>query len=237
MVLMRHLNDFEQLCNVEEEKSQLSGENIYPPKIPQLSTSKLITNDNNIVFLDKKEKGDLDNQDNLSSSSLSSEYKYNCPERDRVNGTKLLPKLVQNEYNYNGFDNKPRHLAATLLVPTELERLSVVRQCLNSVTDLSTDELSMTGNASGNITGEKDFLNLPQKPEAPVHENQHGVTEAPTSDLLETEKSLAASVPSNANTPRKANDGDISLASISLGSANNPLPSSPSLSTTFTLSG
>ena len=188
--------------------------------------------------MDEKEKvkDDLDNQDNLSSSSLSSEYKYNCPERDRVKGTKVLQKLVQNEYN--GFDNKPRHLPTTLLVPTELERLSVARQCLNSVTDLSTDELSMTGNASGNITGDKDVLNVAQKvEETSVNENQHGATEVPTSDLLETEKSFSASVPSNSNTPRKVNDGDISLASISLGSANHPLPSSPSLSTTFTLSG
>ena len=218
-----------QLCNVEEEKSQQSGENIGPLKTLQLSNT-------NIKFVHKDNiiRANLENQAELSSSSLSSEYKCTSPRRFK--GKKVLQRVVQNKYINNGYDNKPI-VPETQLIPTELERLSVARQCLNSVTDLSTDELSMTGNASGNITGDKEFQNMAEKLETWANQNQKGVVEAPTSELIETEKSFAASAPSNANTPRKANDGDISLASISLGSNHLPLPSSPSLSTTFTLSG
>ena len=219
-----------QLCNVEEEKSQQSGENVYPPKTLQLSI-------NNITFShkDKRINSNLDNQADLSSSSLSSEYKCNSPKRDT--SKKLLQQMIHNEYNYQGYNHKQKAIPDTLLIPTELERLSVARQCLNSVTDLSTDELSMTGNASGNITGDKDHMNGSEKHETLIQGDQLRTMEAPTSELIETEKSFAASAASNANTPRKGNDGDISLASISLGSNNLHLPSSPSLSTTFTISG
>ena len=219
-----------QLCNVEEEKSQQSGENFYAPKTLQLSVSKIA-----VPRKDKRNNPNIESQAELSSSSLSSEYKCWSPRRDT--GKTFLQKMVQNEYNYKGHNSQQKPMPDTLLIPTELERLSVARQCLNSVTDLSTDELSMTGNASGNITGDKDLLNSPQKAETSVHENQQGTMEVPTSELIDTEKSFAASAVSNANTPRKVNEGDISLASISLGSNNLQLPSSPSLSTTFTISG
>ena len=218
------------LCNVEEEKSQQSGENFYPPKTLQISINNIA-----VPRKDKRNNPNVENQAELSSSSLSSEYKCWSPKRDT--GRTFLQKMVQNEYSYNGYNNQPKAIPDTLLIPTELERLSVARQCLNSVTDLSTDELSMTGNASGNITGDKDILNAPQKLEHSVHVNQQGTMEAPTSELIDTEKSFAASAASNANTPRKVNEGDISLASISLGSNHLQLPSSPSLSTTFTISG
>jgi hypothetical protein len=224
-----------QLCNVEEERSQHSGENIQQKSIRQLSTSNLVTAEKNLGYTHKSEipRTDIEHQGGGSSSSLSSEY--NSPRRGSIKSTKVSQNNIQNGHKYKKYPEKARKLPDQLLVPTGLERLAVARQCLNSVTDLSTDELSMTGNASDSHVSAKEFQAIPKNSLSVSREMQN--TEAPTSELIDTEKSFAMSEPSNNNSPRKVHDGDVSLASISLGSANLPLPSSASPSTTFTLSG
>ena len=222
---------------MEEERSQHSGENIHQQSILQLSTSNLVTAEKNLGYTHKSERtrNDIEHQGGVSSSSLSSEY--NSPRRGSIKGTKASQNIIRNGHKLKKYTDKARKLPDQLLVPTSLERLAVARQCLNSVTDLSTDELSMTGNASESHVATKELYTVPISALAASHEMQNANTEAPTSELIDTEKSFATSAPSNNNSPRKANDGDVSLASISLGSANLPLPSSASPSTTFTLSG
>ena len=122
-----------------------------------------------------------------------------------------------------------------LLDPTKLNRLSVARQCLNSVTDLSTDEISMNGNVSENNKGDEITSQFQNAINPDVQTKN--IKTAGESERIETEKSVAMSMSSTNNSARKNNDGDLSLASISLGSANQPVPSSASQSTTFTLSG
>ena len=122
-----------------------------------------------------------------------------------------------------------------LLDPTKLNRLSVARQCLNSVTDLSTDEISMNGNVSENNKGDEKTSQFQNAINPDVQTKN--IKTAGASERIETEKSVAMSMSSTNNSARKNNDGDLSLASISLGSANQPVPSSASQSTTFTLSG
>ena len=122
-----------------------------------------------------------------------------------------------------------------LLDPTKLNRLSVARQCLNSVTDLSTDEISMNGNVSENNKGDEITSQFQNAINPDVQTKN--IKTAGASERIETEKSVAMSMSSTNNSARKNNDGDLSLASISLGSANQPVPSSASQSTTFTLSG
>ena len=149
----------------------------------------------------------------------------------------VRPRSTSDKNKYNQYSDKAKKIQGQLLVPANLERLAVARQCLNSVTDLSTDELSMTGNTSENQAVAKGLHTIPHIFPPVSCEMQVANTEAATSELIDTEKSFAMSATSNNNSPRKAHDGDLSLASISLGSANLPVPSSASPSTTFTLSG
>ena len=122
-----------------------------------------------------------------------------------------------------------------LLDPTKLNRLSVARQCLNSVTDLSTDEISMNGNVSENNKGDEITSQFQNTIDTDMQTKN--IKDAGASETIDTEKAVAMSMSSNNNSARKNFDGDVSLASVSLGSALQPAPSSASQSTTFTLSG
>ena len=220
---------------MEEEKSQHSGENLNPANIPRRPTSKpsnskVATSKNH----DRRRREGQDSQASLSSSSLSSEYNLPRQNFSTQQSTEVTVKNVDiNERNKPFGKNKTIH--TDLLDPTKLSGLSVARQCLNSVTDLSTDEISMNGNVSENNKGD-EILSQCQNTINTDMQTKHIKAEN-ASETIETEKSAAMSMSSTNNSARKNFDGDLSLASVSLGSALQPLPSSEPPSTAFTLSG
>ena len=93
----------------------------------------------------------------------------------------------------------------------------------------------MNGNVSENNNGDKINSQCQNNINTDMHTKT--VKSAGASETIETEKSAAMSMSSTNNSARKNFDGDLSLASVSLGSALQPVPSSASQSTTFTLSG
>ena len=93
----------------------------------------------------------------------------------------------------------------------------------------------MNGNVSENNKGD-EILSQCQNTINTDMQTKHIKAEN-ASETIETEKSAAMSMSSTNNSARKNFDGDVSLASVSLGSALQPAPSSASQSTTFTLSG
>ena len=222
---------------MEEEKSQHSGETLNPANIIRRPSSKQLATNNKVTTSknhDRRRREGQDSQASLSSSSLSSEYNLPRQNFSTQKSTEVTVENVDiNERNKPFGQNKTIH--TDLLGPTKLSGLSVARQCLNSVTDLSTDEISMNGNVSENNKGDEitsQFQNITS-----TDMQTKNIKAAGASETIETEKSVAMSISSTNNSARKNNDGDLSLASISLGSANQPVPSSASQSTTFTLSG
>ena len=221
------------MFNVEEEKSQHSGENLNPANIPRRPTSKpsngkVATSKNH----DRRRREGQDSQASLSSSSLSSEYNLPRQNFSTQHSTEVTVKNVDiNEHKKSFGQNKNIH--TDLLDPTKLSGLSVARQCLNSVTDLSTDEISMNGNVSENNNGDK----INSQCQNNINTDMKNINATGAPETIETEKSISMSMSSTNNSARKNVDGDLSLASVSLGSALQPLPSSEPPSTAFTLSG
>ena len=140
-----------QLCNVEEEKSQHSGDNILSSNVHQVPGSKLITSETKFISISKCDvkRKDSNNQDELSSSSLSSEYaspshKHNSNILDKA----VSKNNLENDYKFRKHSNQATKAPGPLNLNEKMDKLAVARQCLNSVTDLSTDELSTNGNVS-----------------------------------------------------------------------------------------
>ena len=93
----------------------------------------------------------------------------------------------------------------------------------------------MNGNVSENNKGDKITSQFQNTINTDMQTKNIKATGA--SETIETEKLVAMSMSSTNNSARKNFDGDLSLASVSLGSALQPLPSSEPPSTAFTLSG
>ena len=181
-----------------------------------------------------------DNNSNISSSSsVPSEYISTAMQQRLIHRVTSSPrsssKKPENDMRHSVMREQRNDNCVTKT--EEPGESALVRQCLNSVTDLSSDERNMPDSMPAKDGGKKvNELDINKSYAGSTSMKSLQVTEQ-EGQFVNTEMTQTIFSGSSANvTPRKPNDLDVSVASISLASGN-LCHSSATPSTAFTLSG